>query len=60
MANEKATKRELDTAELLKILIIVELAKAGVPQPEIRRVLHCDMWRVSEIARLFKNQKRDK
>ena len=42
------------TAELLKDLIIIELAKASVPQLEIRRIIGCDMNRVSRIARVLK------
>jgi len=47
------------TAELLRDLLIVELAKAGVPQPKIRTIIGCDMHRVSRIARYFKKTKRE-
>ena len=55
----KKTKQPVDqTAELLRDLLIVELAKAGVPQPKIRTILGCDMHRVNRIARYFKKAKR--
>lgn len=40
-----------DCAELLRDLLILELAKAGVPQLEIRKVLACDIHRVSRIKK---------
>jgi hypothetical protein len=43
---------------MLGDLLIVELAKAGVSQPEIRKIVGCDMHRVNRIARHFKNAKR--
>jgi hypothetical protein len=43
-----------ETAALLRDLLIVELAKAGVPQHDIRDVVNCDMHRVARIARLVK------
>jgi hypothetical protein len=45
------------TAELLRDLLIVELAKAGVPQPAIRKIIGCDMHRVSRIARHLRKTK---
>ena len=50
------------TEELIQDLIILELAKAGVPQPEIRKVVGVDIYRVSRIARYFNkpNKKRIK
>ena len=54
----KKNKPQIDqTAELLRDLLIVELAKAGVPQPGIRKIIGCDMHRVSRIARHFKKAK---
>ncbi len=38
------------TAELLKDLLILELAKAGVTQRQIRKALNCDANRVTRIA----------
>lgn len=40
-------------AELLKDLLITELGRAGVPQPEIRKIVGCDMNRVSRIVKHF-------
>ena len=55
----KRNKHQGDTAaELLKDLLIVQLAKAGVVQHEIRKVVGCDMHRVSRIARVLKKAKR--
>jgi hypothetical protein len=45
--------RRDETAELLKDLLILEFAKAGVQQKEIRKVVGCDMLRVSRIAKLL-------
>jgi hypothetical protein len=60
MASGKRQKRQVDPApDLLRDLLIVELAKAGVPQPKIREILGCDMHRVSRIARHFKKVKRE-
>ncbi len=55
----KKRKQQLDdpTAELLRDLLIVELAKAGVPQSEIRKIVGCDMHHVSRIARHLKKAK---
>jgi hypothetical protein len=58
MAQRKPQPSQIDpTPELLRDLLIVELAKAGVPQPEIRKILGCDMHRVSRIARHLKRAK---
>ena len=58
-SKKKTTKRQVDVAELLTDLLIVELAKAGVPQLEIRKVVGCDVHRVSRIARYFKQAGKD-
>jgi len=60
MPKNKQPKKTDETAEILKSLLIVELAKEGVPQPDIRKIVGCDMWRVSEIARLLKKRKEKK
>jgi hypothetical protein len=59
MPKDKQRKQKDETTEVLKSLLIVELAKAGVPQPDIRKIVGCDMWRVSEIARYFRKRKKD-
>lgn len=58
MHKVKKSKQTDESAEVLKSLLIIELAKAGVPQPDIRKIVGCDMWLVSEIARFFKNRKK--
>jgi hypothetical protein len=40
-----------DQVRLLEDLLIVQLAMAGVPQREIRKIVGCDMNRVTAIAR---------
>jgi hypothetical protein len=44
--------------EVLRDLMIVELAKAGIGQAQIREIVGADIWRVSRIARHFKKGKR--
>jgi hypothetical protein len=39
--------------DLLKDLLITELGRAGVPQSEIRKIVGCDMNRVSRIVKNF-------
>jgi hypothetical protein len=55
-----ATKKQQSdqTSELLRDLLIVELAKVGVSQPQIRKIVGCDMHRVSRIARHLKKPKK--
>lgn len=57
MASKKQPKQKDEIVEILETFLIVELAKSGVPQPNIRNIVGCDMWRVSEIARFFKKKK---
>jgi hypothetical protein len=45
------------SADLLRDLLIVELAKAGVQQLDIRKIVGCDIHRVSKIAKLLKKAK---
>jgi len=45
------------TPELLRDLLIVELAKAGVQQLDIRKIVGCSMDRVSKIAKILKKAK---
>jgi Trp operon repressor len=53
--NQPDTMREVAT--LLRDLLIVELAKAGVPQREIRAAVGGDLNRVTRFARLLKKRK---
>jgi hypothetical protein len=57
MAGKQINGQRDTTAELLKDLLIVELAKADVQQKEIRKIARCDMRRVSRIAKAIKNAK---
>lgn len=50
-----ATRRGDEATELLRTLLIVQLALAGVPQREIRAVAGCDMNRVSETLKPLKS-----
>jgi hypothetical protein len=50
----KTKSRDADRiTELLKDLLITELGRAGVPQPVIRKIVGCDMNRVSRIVKNF-------
>lgn len=42
---------------LLRDLIIIELAKVGVSQSKILKIVKGDIHRVSQIARHFKHEK---
>lgn len=57
MAQKKIESHKDAVAELLRDLLIVELAKADVPQLEIRKVVGCDIHRVSRIAKILKRAK---
>ena len=45
-----------EEAELLRSLIIIELAKAGLSQKEILKVVKGDIYRVNKIAKYFKTK----
>ena len=52
MAAKREKKQQGDpTTEVLKDLLITELGKAGVPQLEIRKIVGCDIHRVSRIVK---------
>ena len=51
-------KKRKTTEELLQDLIILELAKAGVPQLEIQKIVGVDIYRVNRIAKYFKTRKK--
>ena len=60
MPKKKRSTNDTDTAaDLLRDLLIVELAKAKVPHQQIRKIVGCDMSRVTRIARYFKKPKKD-
>lgn len=46
-----------DVAELLKDLMIIQLARAGAQQAEIRKLLGCGIDRVSRIAKVIRRAK---
>jgi hypothetical protein len=50
-----APRRGDETTELLRTLLIAQLALAGVPQREIRAVAGCDINRVSETLKPLKS-----
>ena len=58
MAGKRQNVEKGQNSELLKNLLIVELAKAGVPQTEIRKIVAVDMARVNKIAKFFKKSRR--
>jgi hypothetical protein len=58
MAARKRNQENHDpTVELLRDLLIVELAKAGVQQHDIRKLVGCDIHRVSKIAKVLRKAK---
>jgi len=52
------TKKTKSVEELLIDLLIIELAKAKIPQPDIQKILGIDMNRISRVARYFKGRKK--
>ncbi|HLY62564.1 MAG TPA: hypothetical protein VKV95_17620 [Terriglobia bacterium] len=57
MPTKNENKQTDSNTELLKDLLITELAKVGVPQLEIRKIVGCDIYKVSRIARYIKKEK---
>jgi hypothetical protein len=58
MATKRAGAQVEIGTEVLKDLLITELAKANVPQLEIRKIVGCDIHRVNRIARFFRKEKK--
>ncbi|HEY5748602.1 MAG TPA: hypothetical protein VIU12_21175 [Chryseolinea sp.] len=54
--NNQITSQDLNT-ELLQKLLIIELAKAGVPQNNIARIVGVASVKVNSILKYFKNKK---
>ena len=52
--NPAKQQNSSESADILRDLLILELAKAGVPQLEIRKVVGCGVHRVSRIAKVLK------
>jgi len=51
-------KKSKTTEELLVDLLIIELAKAGIPQLEVQKILGVDIYRINRIAKYFKSRKK--
>ena len=51
MSKSKRGKDTDESLDLLKDLLITSLATAGVKQKEIRKIVGCDMNRVSRIVK---------
>lgn len=58
MSKQKKTESPDKLVGLVQNLLIVELARAGVSQPQIREIVGVDMVRVSRIARHIKRGKK--
>jgi hypothetical protein len=56
MAKEKQQKAQT-VEELLRDMMIVQLALAGIGQHQIRQIVGVDIHRVSRIAKLIKKAK---
>lgn len=54
---KKSEVREGKLTWLLEDLLITELSRAGVPQVEIRKIMGCDILRVSRIAKHIKRER---
>jgi len=57
MESLKKQKKSATTEDLLKDLMIIFLAKEGVPQSDIREIVGGDIYRVNRIAKYFKTSK---
>jgi hypothetical protein len=56
MANASTGENDANRAvELLRDILITQLAFGGVPQQSIRKILGCDINRVSRIVKHLKN-----
>jgi hypothetical protein len=51
MSRKKAATSEEEIVDILKNILIVQLGLAKVPQNDIRKILGCDMGRVSGILK---------
>jgi hypothetical protein len=57
MSNVKGTVDNSQIADLLRDLLITSLGVAGVKQTEIRKILGCDMNRVSRIVKHIERER---
>ena len=51
MPNPKSQNRDIEVAETLKTMLIAQLGLAGVPQKSVRKIVGCDMNRVTKVMR---------
>ena len=59
MGKSRNRQRKVDsTIDVLKDILITQLGIAGVPQQDIRKIVGCDINRVSAIVRHVKAAKR--
>ncbi len=59
MGRSQKRQRKMDTTvEVLKDILITQLGIAGVPQQNIRKIVGCDINRVSAIVRHVKPARR--
>jgi hypothetical protein len=54
MAKKQPNDQDDTTVELLRDLLIVELVRAGVSRQNIRKIVRCDLNRVTRTARYLK------
>jgi hypothetical protein len=55
MAQKQTKGNDDPTVELLRDLLIVELVKVGVSRQDIRKIVRCDLNRITRTARHLKN-----
>ena len=48
-----------EIVNLLQVIAIVELAREGVPQLEIQKILGVDMNKINRLARLVQKRKHE-
>lgn len=53
---ERSEKSGNDVVEMLKDLMIIQLALAGIPQSAIRKIVGCSINRVNRIAKHLKSK----
>jgi len=54
----KKQKQELDTNDLLREQMIIQLGLAGLTQHQIREIVGVDIHRVNRVVKHFKNIKK--
>ena len=56
--NNMKNKKSKSVERLLTDLLIIELSKSKIAQPDIQKILGIDMNRISHIARYFKSRRK--